>query len=117
MVSVSESLADIALVAARAPTPKPADARRKFRASIAWRRTRYAVLAANAERNGGIARCALCGAKAEPGAPLHVDHVYAISTPEGWEKRLDKSFLQVLCPDCNVGKLNGPARDFRTASS
>ena len=102
--------------AALEPKAKPVNksARsKKFRASLPWRRTRYKVLAENAERNGGIARCELCGVAGQTGAPLHVDHVEAIS--RNWERRLDATNLQVLCADCNVGKLAGPARDFRRA--
>lgn len=87
------------------------DAKAKFRSSLGWRRTRYAVLAENAKRHDGTARCELCGATAAPGAALHVDHIEAVS--KNWSRRLDKTNLQVLCPDCNIGKLAGPAQDFR----
>jgi 5-methylcytosine-specific restriction endonuclease McrA len=88
-------------------------AKREFRASIGWRRVRYAVLAENAERNGGVARCELCGTAGKPEAPLHVDHIEAVS--KDWSRRFDRSNLQTLCSNCNVGKLDGPAADFRPA--
>ena len=110
MVSVAEAVAG--LVREQREPPKQPGRSQAFRASIAWRRTRYAVLAENAAKHGGKAECELCGARAAPGAPLHVDHVEAIS--KNWGRRLDRTNLQVLCPDCNVGKLDGPARDFRT---
>lgn len=118
MVSAAEFTAALAAEreareARRAAKPGKT-AKEKFRSSIAWRRTRFAVLAENAKRNGGTARCELCGEAGKPGAALHVDHIEAVS--RNWSRRLDKSNLQVLCADCNVGKLAGPARDFRKES-
>lgn len=115
MPSVAEALEQIqaarAAMDARRPRKPTKTAKEKFRSSIAWRRTRYAVLAENAKRNGGVARCELCGEAGKPGAALHVDHIEAVS--KNWARRLDRTNLQVLCPDCNVGKLDGPAADFR----
>ena len=85
---------------------------RQFYSSLPWRRTRYSILAESAERNGGTAQCELCGATAAPGAPLNVDHIEPLS--KAWERRLDKSNLQVLCGACNHGKLDGAAQDWRT---
>ncbi len=87
-------------------------AKREFRSSLAWRRVRFAALAANAERNGGIAKCELCGATAQSsGAELHADHIEAVS--RNWSRRLDPTNVQILCCPCNTGKLDGPAADFR----
>ncbi len=72
---------------------------------------RYKILAENATKNGGVARCELCGSRGEPGRALHVDHIKALS--KNWELRCDPENLQVLCESCNVGKLDGPAQDFR----
>lgn len=112
MASIAESVAalleEAERVAARAAA-STASGRKLFRSSIGWRRARYAALAANAERHGGVARCELCGA----GPPFHVDHIEALS--KVWAKRLDPTNLQVLCEPCNVGKLDGPARDWRAA--
>ncbi len=111
MVSVEEWLADIALMAARVPTPKPADARRKFRASMQWRRVRYSVLADNKRKHGGKIICELCGVECgpdKPGGVAHCDHIRPISTPEGWAKRFDRSLLRVTCADCNTGRLASP---------
>lgn len=88
--------------------PPTADAKKKFRGSMAWRRTRYAVLAENAKKNGGKACCVICGAQALPETPLHVDHILPISTPDGWKRRLDKKNLRVACADCNTGRLATP---------
>ena len=115
MTSIWESLAGLAAAeserTARAETKPSRTAKAKFRSSLAWRRARYAALAANAQRNGGTARCELCGAAAAPGKPLHVDHIEAVSKNRA--RRFDKENLQVMCEDCNIGKLNGPAADFR----
>ena len=83
----------------------------RFYASLPWKRLRYKILAENAERHGGAARCELCGTTAQPRAPLNVDHIRCLS--KHWDLRLDPTNLQVLCGNCNHGKLAGPARDFR----
>src|SRR5262245_29697522 len=77
---------------ARQPSRK---AKQEFRSSLAWRRVRYAVLAESAARNGGTARCELCGRAGMPEAPLHVDHVEAVS--KNWSRRFDRTNLQVMC--------------------
>lgn len=69
-----------------------------FYKSLSWRQLRYDVLK---ESNG---RCCLCGRSAKDGVVLHVDHIIPLSVD--WEKRLDKNNLQVLCEDCNMGKMN-----------
>lgn len=69
-----------------------------FYKSLSWRQLRYDVLK---ENNG---RCCLCGRSAKDGVVLHVDHIIPLSVD--WEKRLDKNNLQVLCEDCNMGKMN-----------
>ena len=118
MVSVVEAVAAIA----RKPRVVEGYTRAKaklFRASATWRRVRFAVLAANAARNGGEARCELCGRgrrdQAADGGPviLDVDHITPISRG-GWEARYDASRCQVLCSLCNRdGKGNRDATDFR----
>ena len=72
-----------------------------FYASPKWKVIRFDVLAA-------CPRCCLCGA----GDELHVDHIVPLKVD--WERRLDKSNLQVLCRDCNHGKASRDATDFRT---
>ena len=62
-----------------------------------WRSLRVEVLA---ESNR---RCLLCGSSPEHGITLHVDHIKPRS--QFPELALDKSNLQVLCEDCNVGKM------------
>ena len=63
MTTVAEALAAIVDKAARRRNRpvKHRDRAQRFYRSFAWRRLRYVVLAENAERNGGIARCELCG--------------------------------------------------------
>jgi 5-methylcytosine-specific restriction endonuclease McrA len=90
------------------PTP---DVKQRFYASVPWKRLRYAILAANAARNGGTARCELCATQAAAGAPLHCDHVVPLS--KDWSRRLDPANLQVLCGNCNHGKSNRDAIDWR----
>jgi 5-methylcytosine-specific restriction endonuclease McrA len=103
MVTVAEAAA----AAASKPPSKPrkGEAARRFRSSMAWRRVRYAVLA---RANG---RCECCGARASDSVRLHVDHIAPVS--KAWDRRLDPDNLQVLCESCNVGKWDGPARDWR----
>jgi hypothetical protein len=89
-------------------TPGSAAARKAFRSSVPWLKMRFSVLAENAERNGGVATCELCSSTS---GSMHVDHIEALS--RCFEKRLDRSNLQVLCADCNIGKLDGTPIDFR----
>lgn len=62
-----------------------------------WRNLRFEVLA---ESNR---RCLLCGSSPESGIKLHVDHIKPRSLFP--ELALEKSNLQVLCEDCNLGKM------------
>lgn len=113
MVSVAEAIAALALVEAPGRPKRSRSA--VFYSSLAWRRLRYKVLAENAERYGGVARCELCGAVAAAVSPLNVDHIEPLS--KRWDLRLVKSNLQVLCGECNHGKLDGPPIDFRKAEA
>ena len=45
-------------------------------------------------------RCQICGARAEDGARLHVDHINPVS--KGGTS--DMSNLRTLCDRCNLGK-------------
>jgi hypothetical protein len=77
-----------------APSPIPSS--EDFFRSGAWRTVRYAAL----RRSRG--RCSCCG-RSSSSITLHVDHV----VPRSWEPRLAlvDDNLQVLCEDCNLGKL------------
>lgn len=70
-----------------------------------WLRVRYEVLA----RDG--AKCACCGSTAADGKVMHVDHIKPFSKAP--ELIYDASNLQVLCADCNIGKGNRDATDWR----
>ena len=47
-------------------------------------------------------RCRICGASAQEGAKLHVDHIIPVS--KGGKTSMDN--LQTLCDRCNLGKSN-----------
>ena len=68
-----------------------------FYRSQVWRSLRIEVLA---ESNR---RCLLCGNSPDNGITLHVDHIKPRSLFP--ELALEKSNLQVLCEDCNLGKM------------
>lgn len=67
-----------------------------FYESKEWRALRYEVLE---ERKG---RCDCCGRTAHDGTKIHVDHI----KPRFYHPHLslDKTNLQILCEDCNLGK-------------
>lgn len=78
----------------------------EFYASPAWKEVRYLVI----KRSDG--RCSACGrSKAKHGVTIHVDHVEPRSKRP--ELSLEISNLQVLCEDCNLGKSNRDATDWR----
>lgn len=75
---------------------KPLDP--NFYSSKSWKLLRYQAF----ERYGN--RCQCCGAKPSDGITLHVDHIKPRSLYR--ELELDINNLQILCEDCNIGKLN-----------
>ena len=77
----------------------------KFYMSFEYRQLRYEVLA---EQSG---TCQLCGRTRKDGCIMHLDHIVPIS--KDWSRRLDKSNMQVLCEDCNLGKSNLDDTDWR----
>lgn len=76
-----------------------------FYSTKEWRIVRYEAL----KLHGGSCQC--CGAKPTPGNPLHVDHIKPRSKYPKLELKLDN--LQVLCEDCNLGKLAWDETDWR----
>jgi 5-methylcytosine-specific restriction endonuclease McrA len=73
------------------------DAERKQRRADVTTGVRYAIL-----RRDGF-RCVLCGATADDGATLHVDHIVpVVDGGTGSEQN-----LRTLCADCNLGKGTG----------
>jgi len=76
-----------------------------FYRSPAWRALRYRVLVAH----GNACQC--CGASPRKGFPLHVDHIKPRSKYPDLALEFDN--LQVLCPDCNLGKSAWDDTDWR----
>jgi 5-methylcytosine-specific restriction endonuclease McrA len=107
MPTVEECLAALAERKAKAPVSKdPARDRRKaFYNSRAWRQARYGALKA---ANG---RCQCCGATANDGVKLVVDHILPIRTH--WHLRFEPTNLQVLCNDDNLAKASSDTTDWR----
>lgn len=70
-----------------------------------WLELRYRVL-----REYG-AKCMLCNRTRKDGVKMHVDHIKPRSKYPALE--LDFHNLQVLCEDCNIGKLNLDETDWR----
>ncbi|MCA1839692.1 MAG: HNH endonuclease [Actinobacteria bacterium] len=79
-----------------------------FLRSYAWRKLRLTILL----REGR--RCGACGARpnSSNSVRLNVDHILPRKTHP--ELALDPDNLQVLCEDCNHGKGNWNATDFRS---
>jgi hypothetical protein len=83
----------------------------EFYKSWEWRTVRMEVL----KEQGRSCQC--CGATpgmtAADGAPVRivVDHIKPIS--KYWHLRLERSNLQILCDECNMGKGNWDETDFR----
>jgi len=92
-----------------APQPSKKQQRRKawagFYYTREWRELRYQVL----KESSGC--CGLCGALPRKGHPLHVDHILPRSKFP--KLSLEKTNLQVLCEDCNLGKSNKDETDWR----
>ena len=76
-----------------------------FYKSREWRELRYDILKSQ------VGKCHLCGRTRKDGVILHCDHIVPLS--KDWSKRLDKSNIQILCDDCNIGKLNKDSIDWR----
>ena len=80
-------------------------AARGFYTGDQWLKVRYRALKSS---NG---RCQCCGARPTKKKPLHVDHIKPRSKFP--ELALNVENLQVLCEDCNLGKSNLDATDWR----
>lgn len=78
-----------------------------FYTSDEWRLVRYSVL----KNSNGACQC--CGARGSGEIRLHVDHIKPRS--QFPELALDPANLQVLCPDCNIGKRASDQTDWRRA--
>lgn len=75
-----------------------------FYASWEWKRLSYD---AKLERGR---RCECCGARA-PDVRINTDHIKPIRWH--WHLRFERSNLQVMCADCNMGKGSRDETDFR----
>jgi 5-methylcytosine-specific restriction endonuclease McrA len=79
--------------------------KKDFYSSRAWKILRYQAF----EKYGN--RCQCCGATIDDGITLHVDHIKPRSKYP--ELALDLNNLQILCKDCNIGKINQWDTDWR----
>jgi hypothetical protein len=80
----------------------------EFYRSYGWRSLRIDALEANRERYGALTcECCLTGTTVR----WHVDHIHPRSSHP--ELALEPANLQVLCEDCNVGKGDRYATDWR----
>ena len=79
--------------------------KKEFYKSSEWRQLRYLVLREQPRV------CALCGRGKSHNLSLHVDHIRPRSQHP--ELELDIENLQILCEDCNFGKSNKYADDWR----
>lgn len=79
-------------------------AKLKFYESWEWKQLRYETL----KKYGR--KCLCCGASSKE-AVIVVDHIIPVT--KRWDLRLDPDNLQVLCDDCNRGKTNRDATDWR----
>jgi hypothetical protein len=80
----------------------------EFLASYRWRSLRMVVLTKRGPR------CECCGASANDGVRIHVDHIKPRRRHP--ELALDEDNLQVLCEACNHGKGNWDETDWRKTS-
>lgn len=76
-----------------------------FYSSREWRQLRYQALRIHG------AMCQACGASPKTGHVMHVDHILPRSVD--WKSALELENLQVLCEECNIGKSNWDATDWR----
>jgi HNH endonuclease len=90
------------------PEPLPAD---EFYRSYRWRSLRIDALEGNRERYGTLT-CECCLAVTT--RQWHVDHIWPRSLHP--DLALDPANLQVLCEDCNLGKRDRYATDWRYQS-
>ena len=77
----------------------------RFLRSIEWKTLRYRMLKARG------ARCECCGATAQDGERIVVDHIKP--RRKFPELALEPSNLQVLCSSCNWGKGSWDETDWR----
>ena len=76
----------------------------KFYQTPEWRAVRYKLL----QQKGNT--CVVCGRGPKDRAKIHVDHIVPRSLAP--ERSLDITNLQVMCEDCNLGKMDRDSRDW-----
>lgn len=88
--------------------PVPRDPFSFLYLSDQWRRLRYEVLSSRGNN------CECCGHSWSVGNPLQVDHI----KPKSLFPRLalERTNLQILCRECNMGKSNTDQTDWRRAA-
>lgn len=91
------------------PRKKKEKLKSNFYMGPKWRHVRYKALLAN------DGRCECCGRSKKNGVILHVDHIKPRSLFP--ELELELSNLQVLCEDCNMGKMAWDETDWRAGRS
>jgi 5-methylcytosine-specific restriction endonuclease McrA len=90
------------------PAPTPWHAKNLFFLSDQWIKLRYATLSQRGNN------CECCGRSWSVGNPLQVDHIKPRSIFP--DLALEPSNLQILCRECNIGKSNIDATDWRKAA-
>lgn len=91
--------------AVRSPTENKI---REFYASWEWKRLSYDVK----QERGRTCEC--CGARA-PKVTIHTDHIKPLR--KCWHLRLERTNMQILCEDCNMGKGSRDETDFRALNA
>lgn len=87
-------------------TVRKAQPRDDFYHSREWRAVRYEALRLHG------ARCQCCGVSARDGKVMHVDHIKPRSRHPALALVLAN--LQILCEDCNLGKMARDETDWRS---
>jgi 5-methylcytosine-specific restriction endonuclease McrA len=82
---------------AEAPKYRPKMGK-EFYLTREWRSLRWDVLVAS------DGKCKMCGRSRDDGVIIHVDHIQPRSRFPALE--LERTNMQVLCEDCNIGKSN-----------
>lgn len=93
------------VVALGKPHPDYKQGDDSFYKSREWRALRYVAL------KNCDGRCQCCGASAADGIQLHVDHI--VPRYKAPHLSLDIRNLQVLCENCNIGKVGWDETNWR----
>ncbi|MBT0585128.1 HNH endonuclease [Alteromonas oceanisediminis] len=94
--------------------PLPEKSSVDFYASQPWKKLAHDAIANRRKQclqDGSVFSCALCFKAFGPGVQAHADHIKPRSLYP--DLALDMSNIQILCSDCNLGKSNRDATDWR----